>query len=52
MGLRLARLQSFAYGFVGVLLALLLYHAYTDHVALHTMLNFLNQHGEKIQRLP
>lgn len=33
---------------VGTAVALLTWHLYTDHVALHTMLTFLNTHAQKI----
>lgn len=39
-------------GLIGVAIGLLCWHAYTDHVAFHTMLDFLNRNAEKITKLP
>jgi hypothetical protein len=39
-------------GLLGVLVGLLAWHLYTDHVAFHTMLEFLNRNADKIQKLP
>lgn len=40
------------WGAVGVLVVLLLIHLWSDHVALHTMLDYLNSHADKINKLP
>jgi hypothetical protein len=34
-----------------VVLALLLWHAWTDHVAFHQIVAFVNQHAATIQQL-
>jgi len=39
-------------GVLGVVFGLLAWHVYTDHVAFHTMVDFLNRNAEKIQKLP
>lgn len=51
--------SSFARGFLGALAAvvlvigvLLAIHLWSDHVALHTMLDYLNTHADKINKLP
>lgn len=46
------RLVPFGWGALGVAVALLLYHFYTDHVALHQIVDFVNQFGPAIQKLP
>lgn len=51
--------SAFARGFLGALIAivlvaiaLLLYHLYTDHVAFHILLDYMNQHADQINQLP
>lgn len=53
------RLAGFVYGFLGMLTACVIvvsllfgYHLWTDHRALHVMLDFLNQHAEQIRKVP
>jgi len=50
------RASSLLIGFIGALAAIVGFltsvHLWSDHVALHVMLDFLNQHGEKIRMLP
>ena len=50
------RTSAFLKGLIGALLGgvviLVAVHLYADHVALHTMLTFLNTHAEKIVKLP
>lgn len=38
-------------GFLGMLLGLLLWHAYTDHVAFHQLAEYLNRVAPKINQL-
>jgi hypothetical protein len=38
--------------FVCAALGLALVHLWTDHLAFHTVLDFLNQHAAKIRALP
>lgn len=47
-----SKLTAFALGLAGVVTALLLYHLWTDHVALHTVINYLNSNAAKINKLP
>lgn len=51
--------SAFWRGFVGsatlvliVLAGLALWHLYTDHLAFHTVLNYLQQHAAAINKLP
>ena len=37
---------------VGGILLLLAIHAYTDHVALHQVIDFINTQGPKVVKLP
>lgn len=37
---------------LGIVIGLTIIHLWSDHVALHVMLDFLNQHGETISKLP
>jgi hypothetical protein len=46
-----AGLRPLGLGFLGVFLALLLWHAWTDHVAFHQIVAFVNQHAATIQQL-
>jgi len=48
----LRRGVPFLVGLLGVLVGLLLLHLWSDHVAGHVIVDFLNQHGEKIRTLP
>lgn len=47
----LSGLRPLGLGFLGVVLALLLWHAWTDHVAFHQIVAFVNQHAATIQQL-
>lgn len=38
-------------GILGVVVGLVAWHAYTDHVAFHTIVDYLNQHSGAINRL-
>lgn len=48
--------RAFWVGFLGAvagaLLMLMSIHAWSDHQALHVLVNYLNEHAEKINRLP
>ena len=44
--------KGFLGALIAVLVALLGIHLYSDHVALHTLVTFLNQHAEQISKLP
>lgn len=51
--------NSFVRGFLGATLAiaclfagLLVIHLWSDHLALHTLIDYLNAHAEKINKLP
>jgi len=53
------RTSPFVKGFLGaiaaialLLLSLLAIHLWSDHTALHVVVDFLNQHGERISKLP
>lgn len=53
------RLTGFLWGFAGMLTAvagvvaiLVVYHLWSDHRALHVVVDFLNQHAGKINKLP
>jgi hypothetical protein len=39
-------------GFVGVLVALMLWHAWNDHVAFHRLAEYINIQAPKINKLP
>lgn len=48
--------SPFARGFAGAIVAavvvLLAIHAWSDHAALHIVVDFLNRHADKINTLP
>lgn len=46
------RLITFTIGMLGVAAALLLYHLWTDHLALHALIDYLNTNAAKINKLP
>lgn len=39
-------------GVGGVILGLLAWHLYTDHLAFHAVLDFVNRNADKIAKLP
>jgi len=53
---RLKQLGPFFTGVIGaclgVVLVLLVIHLWSDHVAFHALVNFINANGAKIQKLP
>lgn len=52
LGVWRTRLIPFGWGLLGMVTALLLYHAWSDHVAFHTLINLWNEHWPAIQKLP
>lgn len=47
-----SRFIAVMFGALGVAGALLLYHLWTDHLALHALVDYLNTNAAKINKLP
>lgn len=45
-------LADIGIGLIGMLLMLFLWHAYTDHLAFHAIVGFINEHADQIKKLP